>query len=150
MNQTQTMSEIVANEKKGEYGDWQTNLPLAISVCEQIKAQGIRPQVIIEPTCGQGNFIIAALLTFDTIEDVYGIEIYKPYLNVLEEKLQKLGKSLDNINFHLYHENIFDFDFRQIAEHTNGRIVLAIGNPPWVTNSKLSEIGLKMFILLSS
>lgn len=141
MNQTQTMSEIVANEKKGEYGDWQTNLPLAISVCEQIKAQGIRPQVIIEPTCGQGNFIIAALLTFDTIEDVYGIEIYKPYLNVLEEKLQKLGKSLDNINFHLYHENIFDFDFRQIAEHTNGRIVLAIGNPPWVTNSKLSEIG---------
>ena len=141
MKLTQTMSEIVANEKKGEYGDWQTNLPLAISVCEQIKAQGIRPQVIVEPTCGQGNFIIAALLTFDSIEDVYGIEIYKPYLDVLKEKLQKFGKSLDNINVHLYHENIFDFDFRQITENVNGRVVLAIGNPPWVTNSKLSEIG---------
>ncbi len=135
------MSEIVANEKKGEYGDWQTNLPLAISVCEHIKAQGIRPQVIVEPTCGQGNFIIAALLTFDSIEDIYGIEIYRPYLDVLKEKLQKFGKSLDNINIHLYHENIFDFDFRQITGNVNGRVVLAIGNPPWVTNSKLSEIG---------
>ena len=141
MRLTQTMSEIVANEKKDEYGDWQTNLPLAVSVCEQIKAQGIRPQVIVEPTCGQGNFIIAALLTFDSIEDVYGIEIYKPYLDVLKEKLQKFGKSLDNINVHLYHENIFDFDFRQITEDVNGRVVLTIGNPPWVTNSKLSEIG---------
>ena len=141
MKLTQTMSEIVANKKKGEYGDWQTNLPLAISVCEQIKEQGIRPQVIVEPTCGQGNFIIAALLTFDSIEDVYGIEIYKPYLDALKERLQKFGKSLDNINVHLYHENIFDFDFRQITENVNGRVVLAIGNPPWVTNSKLSELG---------
>ena len=135
------MSESIINKKRDEYGDWQTNLPLAISICEHIKSQGIRPQVIIEPTCGQGNFIIAALLTFDTIEDVYGIEIYKPYLEILKDKLQKFGKSLDNVNVHLYHENVFDFEFRQIAEHVNGRIVLAIGNPPWVTNSKLSEIG---------
>ena len=135
------MNEIVANEKKGEYGDWQTNLPLAISICEQIKAQGIRPQVIIEPTCGQGNFIIAALLTFETIEDIYGIEIYKPYLDALKNKLQNFGKSFNHINIHLYHKNIFDFDFRHIKEDINGRVVLAIGNPPWVTNSKLSEIG---------
>ncbi len=141
MKQTQRISEAVANEKRGEYGDWQTNLPLAISICEKIKAQGIQPQVIIEPTCGQGNFIIAALLTFESIEDVYGIEIYKPYLDVLKDKLLKLDKSLDNINIHLYHENIFDFDFKQITEHINGRVVLAIGNPPWVTNSKLGEIG---------
>ncbi|MBO6295900.1 MAG: SAM-dependent methyltransferase [Prevotella sp.] len=135
------MSEFIINDKRDEYGDWQTNLPLAISICEHIKSQGVRPQVIIEPTCGQGNFIVAALLTFNTIEDVYGIEIYKPYLDVLNGKLQKLGKSLDNINFHFYHENIFDFDFNQITENTKGRVVLAIGNPPWVTNSKLSEIG---------
>lgn len=139
--QNQTMSESIETKKRTEYGDWQTNLPLAISICEQIKSQGIRPQVIIEPTCGQGTFIIAALLTFDTIEDVYGIEIYKPYLDVLEDKLREYGKRLDKTNIHLYHENIFDFDFRQITEHVNKRVVLAIGNPPWVTNSKLTEIG---------
>ena len=135
------MSELIINEKRDEYGDWQTNLPLAISICEHIKSQGIRPQVIIEPTCGQGNFIVAALHTFDTIEDVYGIEIYKPYLDILNGNLQKLGKSLDNVNFHLYNKNVFDFDFRQIKEEVIGKVVLVIGNPPWVTNSKLSEIG---------
>lgn len=137
----QLMSETIKGEKKSEYGDWQTNLPLAISICEKLKAKGINPQVIIEPTCGQGTFILAALLTFDTIEDVYGIEIYKPYLDELQYRLDNFEKSLDNINFHLYHENIFDFDFNHITENIKGRVVLAIGNPPWVTNSKLSEIG---------
>ena len=112
------MSEFIINEKRDEYGDWQTNLPLAISICEHIKSQGIRPQVIIEPTCGQGNFILAALLTFDTIEDVYGIEIYKPYLNILNDKLQKLEKPLDNVNIHLYHKNIFDFEKVYIVDET--------------------------------
>ena len=134
-------NEIITNEKKEEYGDWQTNLPLAISICEHLKSKGIRPQVVIEPTCGQGNFIIAALLTFDSIEEVYGIEIYKPYLDILKEKLQKFGNSLDNIKVHLFHENIFDFDFKRITNNISGKRTLAIGNPPWVTNSKLSEIG---------
>ena len=66
---------------------------------------------------------------------------YKPYLDILKDKLQKFEKSIDNINIHLYNENIFDFDFCQITDSIDGRVVLAIGNPPWVTNSKLSEIG---------
>lgn len=135
------MNEVIFNEKKGEYGDWQTNLPLALSICEHIKAQGVKPQVVIEPTCGQGNFIIAALLTFDTIEDIYGIEIHKPYLDILKKELKKLIKPTDNVNIHLFHDNIFDFNFKQITEHINNRVVLVIGNPPWVTNSKLSGIG---------
>ena len=141
MTQKNTMHELIINEKKNEYGDWQTNMSLAISVCEHIKSKGIFPQVIVEPTCGQGNFIVAALLTFDTIEDVYGIEIYKPYIEILKDKLHNFGKTLDKINIHLFHENIFDFDFRKITECVNGRTVLARGNPPWVTNSKLGEIG---------
>lgn len=127
--------------KKDEYGDWQTSLPFAMSICEYIKSQGIRPQVIIEPTCGLGNFIVASLLTFDTIEDVYGIEIYKPYIDELENRITKLGEKITRVRIHLYHENIFDFDIEELANRINDRTVLAIGNPPWVTNSKLSEIG---------
>ena len=41
---------------RDEYGDWQTNYPLALSVCQMLKNKGINPQVIIEPTCGFGNF----------------------------------------------------------------------------------------------
>ena len=55
-----------ANIRK-EYGDWQTKPELALSVCQYIKSKGIRPQIIIEPTCGKGAFVIAALKTFDTI-----------------------------------------------------------------------------------
>ena len=130
-----------AVRQKGEYGDWQTNLPLALSVCEYIKSQGVRPQVIIEPTCGQGNFIVAALLTFDSIEAVYGIEIYKPYLDALKARLRNFDRPLEHVAIHLFHESIFEFDFRKMTEHIGDKTVLAIGNPPWVTNTKLGELG---------
>lgn len=132
-----------ADSYKDEYGDWQTDMSLALSVCNLLKAQGICPQVVIEPTCGKGHFILAALLTFDSIEDVYGVEIYKPYLDEL--KMQILQFRIDNAQMkdkrvHLFHQNIFDFDFSIIKNDIKGRKVLIIGNPPWVTNSKLGEI----------
>lgn len=73
-----------------------------------VKKQGIRPQVIIEPTCGKGHFILAALQTFDNIEEIYGIEIYKPYLQTL--KLDILQHYLDHpqaskSTIHLLHRN---------------------------------------------
>ena len=67
---------------RDEYGDWQTNYPLALSVCQMLKNKGINPQVIIEPTCGKGNFILAALETFNTLEHVIGIEINAEYLTL--------------------------------------------------------------------
>jgi tRNA G46 methylase TrmB len=72
--------------KKSEYGDWQTNMDLSLSICQFLKQSGLRPQVVIEPTCGRGNFVVAALQTFDTIEDIYGVEIYKPYLDELSQR----------------------------------------------------------------
>jgi hypothetical protein len=43
----------------------------------------------------------------------------------------------------LFHCNIFDFNFRQIKQQINGRELLVIGNPPWVTNSTLSTLDSK-------
>lgn len=128
---------------KDEYGDWQTNMDLALEICHLLKKKGVNPQIIIEPTCGKGHFILAALQVFDNIEDIYGIEIYKPYLEEL--KIQILQYCINNANkrktkVHLYHQNIFDFDFTYIKQTLNGKEVLVLGNPPWVTNSKLGEI----------
>lgn len=130
-------------ESKEEYGDWQTNMELAINVCRLLKAKGINPKVIIEPTCGKGHFILAALQVFDNIEEIYGIEIYKPYIEEL--KIQLLQFYIDNNNkpkvkINLYHQNVFNFDFTFIKESLGGRETLVLGNPPWVTNSKLGEI----------
>lgn len=131
---------------KEEYGDWQTNRKLAIEICKLLKANGINPKIIIEPTCGKGNFILAALQTFDNIETVYGIEIYKPYLQEL--KMQILQYHINHPNSHkpqiqLFCENIFDYDFSSIKRKLQEKEILVLGNPPWVTNSKLGGMGSK-------
>lgn len=126
---------------KEEYGDWQTNLGLALLTCRILKEKGVSPKVLLEPTCGIGNFIIAALMTFDTIEDVYGIEINKSYVEQLKariESLQAEGKIKVDVKIHLYNSNFFDFNFKDIKNSLNGRMLIILGNPPWVTNSKLS------------
>lgn len=138
-----SISEIIEQENKVEYGDWQTNLELACRVCLLVKNQGISPEVIIEPTCGVGTFILASVIVFgETAKEIYGIEIYKPY--IYELKFHFLDYALNNpgiINcrIHLIHQSIFGFEFESlgIAQNKN---VLVVGNPPWVTNSKLGEI----------
>ncbi len=129
--------------ERDEYGDWQTSMKLALSICNLLKEAGVDPQIIVEPTCGKGHFILAALQTFDNIEEIYGIEIYKPYLDEL--KISILQYFLDTpsakkVKIKLFHQNVFRFDFTSIKKHINGREVLSIGNPPWVTNSKLGVI----------
>lgn len=129
-----------AKADRGEYGDWQTSMKLALAVCRLMKARGVNPQVIIEPTCGKGHFILAALQTFDRIEEVYGIEICEPYLDELKASIRQYCRdntAARNVKFNLFHQNVFDFDFTSIKKNLNHREVLAIGNPPWVTNSKL-------------
>lgn len=123
---------------RDEYGDWQTNYPLALSVCQMLKNKGINPQVIIEPTCGKGNFILAALETFNTLEHVIGIEINAEYLSELKQKLD--GRTPSSIQLHLMNKNFFDVNFKDIKSLIKGKNILVLGNPPWVTNSKLGEL----------
>lgn len=129
--------------QKGEFGDWQTNMDLAISVCQLIKDNGIFPETLVEPTCGQGNFILAALTVFsESLTEIYGIEIYKPYIIQLKYKI--LEYFLNNPDrpkplIHIFNENIFDFPLKKIKSKNNAR-TLILGNPPWVTNSKLGGL----------
>ncbi len=138
------LQDIESAKDKEEFGDWQTSMKLAIEVCSLLKAQGENPKVIIEPTCGKGHFILAALQVFDNIEDIFGIEIYEPYLEEL--KLNLLQYYIGNpqkrkTRIHLYHNSIFDFDFSLIKQRLANRESLVLGNPPWVTNSKLGSLG---------
>ena len=125
-----------------EYGDWQTNLGLADKVTRLVKAS-YSPQVLIEPTCGKGNFVLAALDTFDTLTDIYAIEIFKPYLQQLKYGILQGyldGKYKRKISFHLMHCNVFDVDWGTIKSNINGKNLLIMGNPPWVTNSNLGRV----------
>jgi hypothetical protein len=131
---------IVSESDRSEYGDFQTNIHLAKKVCVLLKLKQIEPKVIIEPTCGKGAFIIAALQMFPKVAKIIGIEIFKPYLwqtkfSVVEHFLNHKTDSKPNII--LYHKNIFDFNFNSLNINED---VLVLGNPPWVTNATLSTL----------
>ena len=132
--------DLVEKNRRDEYGDWQTNMDLALAICRLLKESGARPQVIVEPTCGKGHFILASLQVFDSIEEIYGIEINASYLESLKRSIFQYY--LDNpatkkVKINLFNQNVFNFNFHSIKKNFCDREVLAIGNPPWVTSSKL-------------
>ncbi len=143
-NTISTNKNIISEPDRTEYGDYQTNRNLSDKVCNLLKNQNTTPEIIIEPTCGKGNFIISSLKTFNNIKNIYGVEIYKPYVwetkfGILDYFLNNRSSNLPEVN--IYHYNVFDFDFEKIARKHKRQNILLIGNPPWVTNSKLSSLG---------
>jgi hypothetical protein len=133
----------VEEPDRAEYGDFQTNKDLANKVAKHLTKRNISPEIIIEPTCGKGNFIIASLSNFKAIKKVFGIEIYKPYVwetkfSILDFFLSNPGSNKPEIT--ITHCSIFDFDFKNISKQYPVEKLLIIGNPPWVTNSRLGGL----------
>ena len=134
---------ILEEPDRAEYGDFQTNEDLANKVTQHLASKNISPAIIVEPTCGKGNFIIASLKNFQNIKNIFGIEIYKPY--VWETKFSIVDFFLENPEtkkpvISIAHCNVFDFEFKQIEKQFSDKDILVIGNPPWVTNSKLGSL----------
>lgn len=130
-------------DSKIEYGDFQTNLPLAKQIVKKLKIAGVAPKVIIEPTCGKGNFIVASLDSFDNINSIIGIEIQEKY--VWQTKFNVLDFFLHNNytrkpDIYIIHSNVFNYDFNSIRKILKQEELLILGNPPWVTNSTLGSI----------
>jgi predicted 3-demethylubiquinone-9 3-methyltransferase (glyoxalase superfamily) len=136
-------NDIIEEPDRAEYGDFQTNVDLANKMTLHLVSKNISPEVVVEPTCGKGNFIVASLRNFKAIKNVFGIEIYKPY--VWETKFNIINFFLENPESNkpeiaIVHCNVFDFEFKQIAKKYSTKDILIIGNPPWVTNSKLGSL----------
>ena len=149
--QLETLKELISEaqniveepDRATEYGDFQTNLDLANKITLYLTAKDVSPEIVIEPTCGKGNFIIVSLQNFKNIQNVFGVEIYKPYL--WETKFNIINYYLENpINIKpiisIINKNVFEFDFNSIAKKYAKNNILVIGNPPWVTNSKLGSL----------
>ncbi|MDZ7936555.1 MAG: hypothetical protein U5M51_16660 [Emticicia sp.] len=136
-------NNIVEEPDRAEYGDFQTNKDLANKVTLHLVSKNISPKIIVEPTCGKGNFIVSSLKNFNKITHIFGVEIYKPY--VWETKFNIINFFLNNPKankpiIEITHCDVFDFDFKQIAKRFSENEILIIGNPPWVTNSKLGSL----------
>lgn len=56
---------VIEGPDREEYGDFQTNSDLANKVTLHLSSRNVSPEIVIEPTCGKGNFIIASLRNFN-------------------------------------------------------------------------------------
>jgi hypothetical protein len=126
-----------------EYGDFQTLSNLTDQICSYLSSKGVSPEVLIEPTFGKGSFVISGLNHFSTLKTLYGIEIYEPYywntkFKILEWALQHPDRNRPQI--FLFLEDIFVYNFKDIASSSDYQPVLVIGNPPWVTNAELGKL----------
>lgn len=137
------INQNIFSENIVEYGDFQTNKQLTESICNYLKTKNISPKILLEPTCGKGNFILSAIKTFDSLQQVFCIEIQEKYLWHL--KFELLDYYLKNPmankpQIYLYYCSVFDFDFMHIKKQINKQELLVLGNPPWVTNTTLTSL----------
>lgn len=115
-----------------EFGDFQTNQPLAERVVGLVSGLATRPATVVEPTCGKGNFIEATRDVFPEAV-VHGLEVQQEYIGELERRFQFCPK------FILHNANYFEFDWEDLFERM-AKPVWVIGNPPWVTNTQLVKL----------
>ncbi len=126
------------NSKKAkiEFGDFQTPAWFCERVCDALIEQGVTPSTVLEPTCGQGNFLLAALDRFSSVKTAVGLDINADHIALLQQKIV-LRTDKDKIN--IIHSDFFHTDWQQVTA-TLPTPLLILGNPPWVTNSQLSAM----------
>ena len=144
------LKNLINNQKRIEFkhqdlGDFQTPSEFSLEICKFISNQNIYPEILIEPTCGTGNFVIAALEKISTIKYLYCVEIQPKYEWIFKLRLIRFLKTHNKkIIIDFYRENIFTHEFSQnLLEYLGEKKFLILGNPPWITNSELEKLGSK-------
>ena len=120
-----------------EFGDFQTPLELARQVCSQLDRQGVKPVSVVEPTCGKGNFLLAALEAFPTITNAVGVDINARHIERARLAVQSAQNGAD---IDIRQDDFFAVQWDRLLA-TLPEPLLIIGNPPWVTNAELASIG---------
>ncbi len=121
---------------KKEFGDFQTPPDLSRQICTFLATQHVSPASIIEPTCGTGSFIHAAIDIFPQTETIFGIEINEGHLQSLQ---QSLAQKQHSPKVELLHADFFKLDWESLLEQFPEPILI-LGNPPWVTNAALGAL----------
>jgi len=131
---------MVAGKKtrqKVEFGDFQTPAELARAVCFLLSGRGLRPRSVLEPTCGEGSFLVAALHQFPSARKAIGLEINRDCVNTARAAVRDTSRGDD---VHIIQGDFFTADWTRILPSLPDPL-LVIGNPPWVTNAALSSLG---------
>jgi len=128
----------VKNSKaKIEFGDFQTPPRLAAEVCALLLRRGVHPASILEPNCGRGNFVLACLDNFTSARRIIGVDINAEHISGLQSLLHSRQCPAE---VRVFQGDFYDTEWNRLLGELSDP-VLAIGNPPWVTNAGLGAIG---------
>lgn len=114
-----------------EFGDFQTPDALAGQATTLLRALDVRASSIIEPTCGRGSFLHAAVKSFGEAKVAVGFEINPVHLDLAKSRV------LEQAELHL--SDFFQVDWDNELKNLQEPILI-IGNPPWVTSSELGSL----------
>jgi hypothetical protein len=117
-----------------EFGDFQTPIELASRCCLLVRDQHVSADTIVEPTCGEGSFIAAAVKILHP-KRVMAYEIDSRHVQTARRRMESIGFGKCQVK----RQDFFTLDWKAEREKL-GQSVLFLGNPPWVTNSKLGTI----------
>lgn len=123
-------------KQKWEYGDFQTPPSLASAAIGALVRLGVKPKSVVEPTCGKGSFLQAAMLGFPNARRFVGIDVNGRYLEALSNEIQSSDR--ENI-VQLIRGDFFLLNWDAILDELP-LPVLIVGNPPWVTSAELGAL----------
>ncbi|BAZ91391.1 methyltransferase domain-containing protein [Cylindrospermopsis raciborskii] len=130
---------MAKSSQKSEFGDFQTPDNLAKCATHLLKDKyGVRPDLIIEPTCGKGAFIRASLTEFKHTK-IVGFDINEEHIQYAKTSSLRYPNS-ENVT--LCVQDFFSMNWDAFLADFVGSI-LVIGNPPWVTTSELTILNSK-------
>ncbi len=124
----------IKTKEKWEFGDFQTPLPLAEAAVRALHRAGINPESIVEPTCGKGAFLLAAIQVFRDAQRYVGVDVNQNHLAELQSRLLVSNRP-DRIQ--LIHKDFFQLEWDMLLAKLP-QPLLILGNPPWVTSSELA------------
>lgn len=131
------MPGIADIKKTKAFGDFQTPKHLSVESINCIKQSiNFQPATVIEPTCGKGSFLLAAIDGFPVASKYLGVEINPDYFSDLNNAIQTVNKKHD---IQTLNANFFTVDWKDILRSLPDPILIT-GNPPWVTNSHLGTL----------
>src|SRR5580700_6050436 len=128
-------TELLEKKRRVEYGDFQTPPDLAQAVCRALR--GEKPATLIEPTCGTGAFLVAAIDRFLPLRLALGLDINSRYVAAARRAVAGTTSSAEH---QIRVGDFFQTDWPALVAKS-AEPLLILGNPPWVTNSALGVLG---------
>ena len=97
--------------------------------------RGIAPRSVVEPTCGRGSFLAAALGTFPTVRKAFGVDIDAAHVVAAKNSLEPFQR----VDWEVSCADYFLTDWESLIRPLPDPLLI-LGNPPWVTNSSLASL----------